>query len=278
MRIKTEKTAFLLIVILLVTGIVTTGYASKDTLEIYELTHELHTPLLDLGPDFEVVDNTFFYDESEMPSVGKKLYQFVVPFKGHVLSRFGIRRGRMHTGTDIKLQLGDTVITAFKGVVSRAQTYYGYGKLVVVDHPLGIQTYYAHLSEILVSVGDTLTTGQVVGLGGRTGRATGTHLHFEIRENGKAYNPELVFDFDSHTIKPEVISKEMLADLAVPPPKSANKQIANIMDGPGEYVIRSGDSLWTISRRFQVTINELCELNNLTTRSVLKIGTVLRLY
>jgi LysM repeat protein len=206
------------------------------------------------------------------------LDQFVVPFRGKVISKYGMRRGRMHTGTDIKLNLGDTVVAAYKGVVTRAQTYYGYGRLVVVNHSLGLETYYAHLSSILVKAGDTISTGQIIGFGGRTGRATGTHLHFEIRENGRAYNPELVFDFDNHTIKPDIEGKEMLADLIKKPRVTEKKHVIEMGDTPSEYVIRSGDSLWVIARRFQVTINELCELNNLTTKSILRIGSVLRIY
>lgn len=273
-----KKTALIISVIFVLTGITLPGQAAtRDTLHIYDLSEELYTDTLDIGPEFDVLDGVFLIDEEALPSFGEMLDQFVVPFRGKVISKYGMRRGRMHTGTDIKLELGDTVIAAYQGIVTRAQTYYGYGKLVVLNHSHGLETYYAHLSNILVKVGDTVSTGQILGLGGRTGRATGTHLHFEIRENGKAYNPELVFDFDSHSIKPEAVEKEMLAQL-VAKPKIAQKHVVDMANTPSEYVVKAGDSLWVISRKFQVTINELCQLNNLTTKSVLRIGSVLKIY
>jgi LysM repeat protein len=274
-----RRTALLLTGILILTGLAAAGAtALPDTLQIYILNEELYTDTLDIGPEFDVLDDVFLIDEDALPSFGAILDQFVVPFKGKVISKYGMRRGRMHTGTDIKLNLGDTVIAAYKGVVIRAQTYYGYGKLVVINHSLGLETYYSHLSSILVKAGDTISTGQIIGLGGSTGRATGTHLHFEIRENGRAYNPELVFDFENYTIKPEIEGKEMLADLIKKPRVTEKKHVLEIRDTPSEYVIRSGDSLWVIARRFQITVNELCELNNLTTKSILRIGSVLRIY
>ncbi len=277
--INFRRTALLLAGFLIQTGLSAAGAAAlPDTLQIYILNEELYTDTLDIGPEFDVLDDVFLIDEDALPSFGAMLDQFVVPFKGKVISKYGMRRGRMHTGTDIKLNLGDTVIAAYKGVVTRAQTYYGYGKLVVINHSLGLETYYSHLSSILVKAGDTISTGQVIGLGGRTGRATGTHLHFEIRENGRAYNPELVFDFENYSIKPEIEGKEMLADLIKKPRVTEKKHVIEMGDTPSEYVIRSGDSLWVIARRFQITVNELCELNNLTTKSILRIGSVLRIY
>jgi len=273
-----KRTALVIVCILMLSGMNISGYASiKDTIHIYNLAGELYTDTLDIGPEFDVLDDVFLIDDEALPSFGEMLDQFVVPFRGKVISKYGMRRGRMHTGTDIKLELGDTIIAAYQGIVTRAQTYYGYGKLVVLNHSRGLETYYAHLSNIMVKVGDTISTGQVIGLGGRTGRATGTHLHFEIRENGKAYNPELVFDFDSHIVKPEATEKEMLAQL-VAKPRVVQKYVMDINDTPSEYIIRAGDSLWMIARRFQVSVNELCKLNNLTTQSVLRIGSVLRIY
>lgn len=253
------------------------AYALSDTLEVYTPSVELFTDTLDIGPDFFITDSDQVPAEGELPAFAEMLNQFVVPFRGNVVSKFGMRRGRMHTGTDIKLSLGDTVVAAYQGVVSRSQTYYAYGKLVIIDHPYGLQTYYAHLSDLLVKVGDTISVGQTIGLGGRTGRATGTHLHFEIRENGKAYNPELIFDFEQSFIKSEIEGKEMIAEL-VSKPKTGTKYVRDMDGTPDTYKIRQGDTLSAIARQFQVTVNELCELNNLTTRSILRIGMVIRIY
>jgi hypothetical protein len=79
------------------------------------LTDELYTDTLDIGPEFDVLDDVFLIDDEALPSFGEMLDQFVVPFRGKVISKYGMRRGRMHTGTDIKLELGDTVIAAYQG-------------------------------------------------------------------------------------------------------------------------------------------------------------------
>jgi len=132
----------------------------------------------------------------EFANLGK----FCSPFRGKVISHFGPRRKRFHAGTDIKLQLGDSVRAAFSGVVTRAKKYYGYGLLVVLKHSDSVETYYSHLSQLLVNVGDTIPAGTVVGLGGRTGRATTTHLHFEFRVNKIAYDSEKLFDFKNQLV------------------------------------------------------------------------------
>ncbi len=192
----------------------------------------------------------------------------------------------MHTGTDLKLNLGDTVYAVYAGRVSRATRYYGYGNLVVLNHSHGLETYYAHLSAMLVGHGDSVVTGQPVGLGGRTGRATGNHLHFEIREDGKAYNPELVFDFGIKGVRPFPEGGECMAGLArsagtggeIHLTPRGNSYAAELASAPmAEYVIKAGDSLWDIARQFNTTVSALCEYNNLTTRSVLRIGRVLKI-
>lgn len=217
--------------------------------------------------------------EDEIPTaIGSMMSMFVFPVKSKVYSAFGRRGSRMHSGVDLSLRNGDPIATVYNGVVTKASPYYAYGNLVIIDHGLGIETYYAHLSKMHVKVGDTVSTGQIIGLGGRTGRATGNHLHFEMREDGKAYNPELVFDFNNFEIKPEVYNKTLLAELVKKPRVTQKKQVVDMANVPEEYVIQPGDSLWLISRKFQVTIAELCALNNLNTKSVLRVGAVLKVY
>ncbi len=250
-----------------------------------KLTVQKPAPSDTIGPDFMVTGSSQLVDEDKLPTFGQVMGNFSVPNGGKVISRFGMRRGRMHTGTDIKLYLGDTVYAAYSGEVTRACGYYGYGNLVVLNHTHGLETYYAHLSKILVKPGDFIVNGQPLGLGGRTGRATTEHLHFEIRENKKAYNPELVYDFENGCIKPEIADKEALADLIRNPKTGENIQITSrgnsyTMEMPAgqmvEYVIRAGDSLWEIARRFNTSVSTLCEHNNLSTSSKLRIGMVLK--
>jgi murein DD-endopeptidase MepM/ murein hydrolase activator NlpD len=249
-----------------------------------KVLHRADTLLI--GPEIYVAEDSSVSNEDETPPFSDVLSGFTIPFEGKVISRYGMRRGRMHTGTDIKLYLGDTVRAVYDGVVSRACRYYGYGNLIVVEHLHGLQTYYAHFSKFLVKQGDHVTSGQPVGLGGRTGRATTEHLHFEIRENGKAYNPELVYDFENRKIWDHVQGKEALAEL-ITNPKTGQKieitakgnQYMNEMSTAAvvEYVIKAGDSLWKIARKFNTSVSRLCEHNNLTTQSVLKIGSVVKI-
>ncbi len=126
---------------------------------------------------------------------------FVFPFKGKVISPFGYRGRRIHTGTDIKLNLNDEVYSAFDGVVRMAKRYSGYGNIVVIRHPNGLETCYSHLNKIKVKVNQEVKAGDLVGLGGRTGRATTTHLHFETRFLGQPFNSEKLLDFQNFTLK-----------------------------------------------------------------------------
>jgi murein DD-endopeptidase MepM/ murein hydrolase activator NlpD len=106
-----------------------------------------------------------------------------------VTSPFGSRDGRLHAGLDIGAPKGTLATAAAGGIVSFAGTQSGYGNIVVIEHPGGTSTAYAHLSKISVVVGQLVTQGQEIGLVGSTGRSTGPHLHFEIRENGHAVDP-----------------------------------------------------------------------------------------
>lgn len=111
------------------------------------------------------------------------------PIAGPVTSGFGNRKGEFHQGIDIGAPVGTPITAASDGIVSFAGTAGGYGNLVIVDHPGGISTAYAHQSSISVIVGQVVTRGVVIGHVGMTGHTTGPHLHFEIRVNGSAQDP-----------------------------------------------------------------------------------------
>jgi murein DD-endopeptidase MepM/ murein hydrolase activator NlpD len=133
--------------------------------------------------------------------VNKNDNDFVFPFKGKIISPFGYRGRRIHTGTDIKLKLNEEVYAAFDGVVRMAKRYSGYGNIVVIRHANGLETCYSHLNKIKVKVNQEVKSGDLVGLGGRTGRATTTHLHFETRFLGQPFNPEIILDFENYSLK-----------------------------------------------------------------------------
>jgi murein DD-endopeptidase MepM/ murein hydrolase activator NlpD len=117
------------------------------------------------------------------------------PVDGRPTDRFGTRRNpfgegyEFHSGLDLDADYGESVRATADGAVVYAAYRSGYGNLVVIDHGNGITTFYGHLSGITVSVGDSITRGQKIGLAGSTGRSTGYHVHYEIRIGDRPINP-----------------------------------------------------------------------------------------
>ena len=117
--------------------------------------------------------------------------ELVWPLVGPINSPFGPRWGKFHAGIDIGSPHYQEIVAALDGEVIYADaTKGGLGKAVVLQHGNGLRTVYAHLSIIIAHEGDTIRQGQAIGGVGDTGRATGPHLHFEVRKNGAALNPE----------------------------------------------------------------------------------------
>jgi len=270
-----NKTIFVCFYLLFLISTAQAQYINSDSLHVLEGS-PLPISITELD-SIEYFSNDILpeYFTSGPIKSGYLLSQFALPAKGKVISRFGPRSGRMHTGTDIKLNKGDTVYAAFDGQVTMSKYYYGYGNLVVLDHGNNIETYYSHLSKCLVKTDRFVRIGEPIGLGGATGRATTTHLHFEIRENDKPYDTELVFDFEAGKTRDEVAKLDNLASIhkeLKPKGYSVNQPVSE------KYVVRSGDSLYKIARYTKTTIQSLCMLNNLTESSILQIGQVLHIY
>jgi len=216
------------------------------------------------------------------------LGHFCSPVRGKVISHFGPRHRRFHAGTDIKLQLGDTVRAAFSGVVTRAKKYYGYGLLVVLNHQPDVETYYGHLSKILVKVGDTISVGSVIGLGGRTGRATTTHLHFEFRVKHIAFDSEKLFDFGKQLVladsipvnTPPVKDTVKLANVtsadSIPNADSTSVsstiKLAQVHDEEIIHTVKKKDTLYSLARRYGTTVDNLCAMNNIRPNGILHLG------
>lgn len=128
--------------------------------------------------------------------------QWCFPLPGaKVISPYGKRGKRRHSGVDIKTKDRDSIYAAFDGEVVFSKPYYGYGNLIRIRHANGLETCYSHNSENLVKEGQHVKAGQVIALVGQTGRATTPHLHFEIRVNGKARNPANYFDFKKYVYR-----------------------------------------------------------------------------
>lgn len=207
---------------------------------------------------------------------------YVHPFKGKVISKYGIRRGRMHTGTDIKLMSGDSVRCAFDGRVRIAKRFSGYGNLVLVRHSNGLETIYSHLRNISVKINDTIKAGDLIGLGGRTGRATTDHLHFETRLFGQHFDSNKYIDFENFTLRSAKIfyaNKRFELDKAnfKKKPTAAESQMLADAGAVNKHVIRKGDTLSAIARKYNTSVPKICAANNITAQKTLKIGSVIRL-
>jgi murein DD-endopeptidase MepM/ murein hydrolase activator NlpD len=193
-----------------------------------------------------------------------------------ITSKFGPRRRRMHNGIDVKVYIGDTIRAAFSGkvrVVKNQGRRVGYGKYVIIRHENGLETVYAHLSKQLVNEDQYVESGEVIGLGGNTGRSTGSHLHFETRFLGQAINPALLFDFEKQDI---VTDSYLFLKGKNRYRRNNSSAVASSGGGTQYYKVRKGDSLSKISQRTGVSIDRLCKLNGITRRTTLRINQVLK--
>lgn len=216
------------------------------------------------------------------------LDQYHCPFQGSVYHRgkFGVRRGRRHQGVDIPLKTGDPVYATFTGKV-RVSKYWGaFGNLVVIRHDNGLETFYAHLSKRNVEVGDWVNAGDVIGLGGSTGRSTGPHLHFETRHNGFAFDPQWLIDFEKGILRHRLfVLKKKYFNIYSNYEQDFEDEIKNEEDDKKEdaereamrwYTIKSGDTLGRIAINNGTTVNALCKLNGIKPTTTLKIGRKIR--
>lgn len=128
----------------------------------------------------------------------KSEWSYPLP-ESHVISPFG--GARHHSGVDLKTHPNDNICAAFDGVVTMSGNYFGYGNCIRIKHNNGLETLYGHQSRNLVKCGDKVKAGQVIGLTGRTGRATTEHLHFEMFFKGHRLNPSSVFDYDNKSLQ-----------------------------------------------------------------------------
>jgi murein DD-endopeptidase MepM/ murein hydrolase activator NlpD len=188
------------------------------------------------------------------------------PFRNYVTSNFGPRRYIFHYGVDIKLYKGDPVCAAFDGVV-RITKYdrRGFGNVVVIRHPFGLETIYGHLSKILVTPMQKVRAGDIIGLGGNSGRSTGSHLHFEVRYRGEPFDPNYFIDFDNYQLKADTLFLTR-----------ANFEYLIELRKAKYCTIRKGDTLSKIARRYHTTVQHLCKLNHITPKTLLRPGRKLR--
>lgn len=182
------------------------------------------------------------------------------------------RRRRMHRGIDLKVQTGDTIRAAFDGKVRiRSYERRGYGYYLVIRHTNGLETVYGHLSKFLIEENDIVRAGDVIALGGNTGRSTGSHLHFEMRFLGQAINPGEIVDFENRVpIKDTYVFRNL----------KINGKKSNIYTASDTklayHKVRNGDTLGAIARRYGTSVSALCRLNGIKSTTTLRIGQSLR--
>lgn len=198
-----------------------------------------------------------------------------------VTSNYGPRWGRAHKGIDLKVYVGDTIRAAFDGKV-RVVDYEGrgYGRYVVIRHNNGLETVYGHLSAQLVRPNQEVRAGDVIGLGGNTGRSTGSHLHFETRLLGVAINPALLFDFAMQDVTCDVYTFRKGRNTVSKKRKGSKGQeqeeIVSESVGARYHKIHKGETLSVIAKKHGLTVKQLCRLNGITEKTILKVGKVLK--
>lgn len=188
------------------------------------------------------------------------------PHFGPVTSRFGWRYGRAHKGIDIDLEVWDTVHSAFAGQVRMARFYGGYGRVVVIRHYNGLETLYAHLHRFKVKAGDYVEAGEVIGLGGSSGRSSGSHLHFEVRFKGEPVNPENLICFKTGQLLGDTLELT-----------KAQHWYAGRTTNITLHKVEKGEYLHKIATRYGVSISRICQLNGIRRNSILRVGQTLRI-
>jgi len=224
-------------------------YLFWDTLNIHPYKSKMN--LFDDNRTLDIINNDH-------------LYTFPT-YSNRITSEFGWRRWRYHYGIDVGINVGDTIVSAFDGVVRIAKYSKSYGYTVVVRHYNGLETLYAHLSKLLVHPNQEVKSGEIIALGGNTGHSTGPHLHLEVRYLGGPINPKEIINFENKTLKYSSITVDQCLFNYLTEIHKARY-----------HKVRKGDSLGKIARRYGVSINRLCKLNGISRKKILRPGQRIR--
>ena len=248
--------------------------AAVDTIMLRNITmrEELESPSADLYANW---DNKYAHRATELPETYKiDLRHFTMPTTSRVItSNFGSRWGRQHKGLDIKVY-------------------------IVIRHNNGLETIYGHLSKQLVEENQEVRSGEVIGLGGNTGRSTGSHLHFETRLCGVALNPALMFDFRAQDVTGDyyAFNKETYDNESTNATRLRGKQdsstyastdssddyatnkrtTSGLTDQVSYHKVKKGETLDRIAKKRGVTVEKICKLNHITKTMRLRPGQILR--
>lgn len=272
------------------------------------MQEDLEDPAADLYPNWEDRFINAFGDV-ELPKEYKiDLRDFAMPTTNRIVtSKYGYRPRfrRQHKGLDINANRGDTIRSAFDGKV-RIVEYQpgGYGNVVVIRHPNGLETIYGHLSKHLTQKGSIVKAGEPIGLAGNTGFSKGTHLHFETRLLGEYIDPAKLFDFANQDVtgdfyifkghgrgtilgKHVADAEDKQTDLAQ---AEEGEEVSYEEDASNSkaarearaarntqfHKVRRGETLSSIAKKHRTTVAKLCRANGLTKRSKLRVGQILK--
>ena len=269
-----------------------------DSVALHQLilNEQAETPAAELYEDW---NNIYAHRATALPDTFKiNLRGFCMPTDNRVVtSNFGARWGRQHKGIDVKVYIGDTIRAAFSGKVRMVKYEAGgYGKYVVIRHGNGLETIYGHMSKHLVAEDEIVEAGQPIGLGGNTGRSTGSHLHFETRLCGVALNPALMFDFKNQdvvgdyymfyrdTYQKESIVANRLRGVGGKGKIEADEDTELAIAAPAAsyakdvkfHKVKRGETLASIARKRGTTIDEICRLNRIGRNIRLMPGQILK--
>lgn len=257
-----------------------------------------------LYPDWESTSINR-YANVELPQEVKiDLRHFCMPTTNRIVtSSYGYRPRfkRQHKGIDVNAYKGDTIRAAFDGKVRISEFQAsGYGNVVVLRHPNGLETVYGHFSKRLVPVGVEVKAGDPIGLAGSTGRSTNTHLHFETRLCGEYIDPALLFDFkaqdvtgdfyvwrkhgrgkvlDEHDTSEPVLAEntaETTAGVASPAPAPAKAKNNNKSARTRNHKVQKGETLFSIARKHGTTVDKICRINGISTKAKIRPGQILK--
>ena len=245
------------------------GVDSTFSENIPEMVDEENADTTDIYSTHWINDQVFAYlgiknkltHDTSIRLAGKHSI-FTLPVYGRLFRGFSY----YHKGLDIGLKKGDPVFAAFDGVVRYARyNSGGFGYLVILRHSNGLETYYAHLSRIKVSVNQQVSSGDLIGFGGSTGRSRSPHLHFEVRFKDIPLDPLKMIDFDNQRLYSNTLEIN----------KSVFTPTENLT-GAKYYRIRKGDTLGRIAGKYGTSVSMLCAWNKIRKSTALRVGRSLR--
>lgn len=222
------------------------------------------------------------------------LSKWVCPYQTKVFSKFGYRHRRRHQGVDLPYPHGTPVKAAFDGRVRVSMYYKGYGNLIIIRHDNGLETYYGHLSKRNVEAGEWVHAGDVIALGGSTGRSSGPHLHFETRYRGFAFDPEWIADFETGKLRknvfvlrrsylnpsshyvPESIDEEEDVYLSDEQIVKEEERIAAEKAAMKYHTVRKGETVGGIALKYGKSLNQIKKLNPKLNVNKISIGQKIR--